>query len=106
MSAEVRIPDPIAAAVEQVGHFLPETGDDERQLRARIMYARDIASTRSARGMSFDGRRLYSIAAGIASDWVFKRPASMDELQDVRAILARIFLSAGALERLEIRDDG
>jgi hypothetical protein len=106
MQAPIARLSPREAASAAVALWVPECDPKERELRARLHVARDAANTRSARAQSFDAGRLYAIASSIAGEWVFRRPADGEQLSDVLGVLARIFVSAGVLERLEAERDG
>lgn len=84
--------------------FAPWAGAEERLLRDRIHRARDIAQARATRVKHDRASSLYWIATDLASDWVFCR-APIEVLNDVLAGLGRLFLVAGMIERLEVRDD-
>ena len=92
---------PKAAAADIVAMFMPEVGDAERALRARIHFARDTAQARRNRATTFESARLYAETADVACEWVFKRGTSLADLEEVIKILTWLFLAAGALERLE-----
>lgn len=90
------------AAAAAVALWVPECGPAEQELRARLHVARDAASNRRASAQSIDASDLYALASSLAGAWVFRRPANKEQLTDVLAVLARIFVSAGVLERLEM----
>ena len=91
-------------SVAAVTHFAPWAGDDERALRVRVHRARDIAQARACRSKHGRARSVYWIAAQMAGDWVFAR-APNDDLQCILETLSRLFLAAGAIERLEAPDE-
>jgi len=80
--------------------FAPWAAGEERGLRLRIHKARDIAQARAARSRHVHARSIYWSAAEIAHAWVFQRAPS-DQLNDILEALTRLFLAAGAIERLE-----
>lgn len=86
---------------ELVALFVPLAGDKERAIRARIHFARDQASVRCERAASPESQRIYGLAAGIASDWVFRHGASIDDLNEVVASLQSMFLVAARFDRIE-----
>lgn len=84
--------------------FAPWAGPEERALRVRIHRARDVAQARASRSKHGRAKQVYWIAAQMAGDWVFCR-TEIDLLKDVLASLARLFLVAGSIERLETPDE-
>lgn len=93
---------PRLAAADIVAMFVPEAAHVERTLRARIHLARDTAQARRDRASSFEAARIYAETANVAREWVFRRGASLEDLEEVIKILTWLFLAAGALERLEV----
>lgn len=79
-----------------VDTFTPGLADDEREIRARLMLARDLALGRM-REATADSAELWQSIYSIASRWVFTA-APLDRLQSVRAALVRVALQANALE--------
>lgn len=79
-------------------------GDEERDMRERLGKGRDIALMRATSSRPPEVRDLYWQAVYLANAWL-TRPASVQHLRRVRYAVARIFLAAGALERLEDADD-
>ena len=82
-------------------HSTNHDGPAERALRARIYRAEIASHSRACDFQSFDAGHISHIASGIAASWVFKRPATRDQLEQVVEILTWLFLAAGALEQLE-----
>lgn len=89
--------------LDAIDLFCPGASDDERALRRRIQRAQGAAATSAARSQHSRARALYWWTAQFAADWTFQR-AEIDELKDIIAGLARAFLVAGMIERLEAPD--
>jgi hypothetical protein len=82
--------DPVAA-------FMPWLGENERQLRRRILRCQQTSATSARTAGSDRARGLYWTACEIAGETAFA-PASPEHLQDVIATLTRLFMAAGAIE--------
>jgi len=94
----------LSELLDPITVFAPWAGPEERALRVRIHRARDRAQARAGRSKHGRARTLYWLSAQLAGDWVFSR-ASADDLNDILAALSRLFLVAGAIERLEEPDE-
>lgn len=88
------------SALDAITRFAPWAGEAERSLRIRIHRARDTATARATRCRHIDARTIYWIAADIASGRVFARMPN-EHLQEAIQNLARLFLVAGWIERVE-----
>lgn len=100
-------PSPRAKEAQQLGPvsiFAPWATGDERALRVRMHKARDIATARSTNSRHLRARLIYSVVAGMASDWVF-RPAEIGELERVLRALNQAFLAASNIEAVESPDE-
>ena len=95
---------PIDPELHAVDIYAPWCASFERQLRIRVHRARDIAQARACRSKHGRARSLYWMAAQMAGDWVFRR-APNEDLEEILAALSRLFLVAGATERLEAPDE-
>jgi len=84
-------------------HPVDLDGPVERQLRLRIFRAREAAHIEACQFQNFDAGHISHIAAGIAASWLFKRPVSADELEQIVEILGWLYRAAAGLERLEGR---
>jgi hypothetical protein len=89
---------------DPIKHFCPGAGEEERAHRIALHRARDIAQARALRSKHWQARNLYWEAAELSAKWVF-RPASIDDLQEIRRALGWMFLSAGVIQRLEAPDE-
>ena len=89
--------------LDPIDVFAPWAGEDEKALRRRIHRAQGAATTRASRSRHGRARQIYWIAAATASDWTFQR-APITDLSEILAALARLFLTAGMIERLEAPD--
>jgi hypothetical protein len=85
--------------------FAPACKGEDRELRLRLHKARDIATARATRCKHGSARVVYWLAADIASAWVFRRGVALADMQEVRATLARLFMAATSIERLEAPDE-
>ncbi len=94
-----------AAAIDAVSVFAPWSGEAERDLRLRIHRARDFATARAMRCKHSDARMIYWLAAQLAEERVFARLPN-DDLMDTIKNLARLFLVAGWIERVNVADVG
>lgn len=92
------------APLDPISVFADWSSDAERPLRQRIHRARDKACACANRSKHIRARVLYREAAGLASDWVFRR-ASVEDLQEVIAALARLFTVARQIQELEAPDE-
>jgi hypothetical protein len=90
--------------LDPIDVFAPWADDDEKALRRRIHRAQAAATTRASRSRHGRARQLYWWAATLAADWQFQR-APITDLSEILAGLARIFLTAGMIERLEAPDE-
>lgn len=79
-----------------VDAFVPGAPSIEREHRARLMLARDLALGR-LRDASPDAAELWEAIYSIASRWAFT-VAKTTDLQNVRTSLVRVALAANALE--------
>lgn len=86
-----------------VDQFLPGCAANEREQRARLMLARDLALARM-REAGADALPLWSAAHSIAARWAMSN-ARCDDLQAVRMALVRLALAAGALDALGLDDE-
>lgn len=93
-------PDPL----DPISMFAPWAGEPERGLRVRMYKARDIATKRARSSRHMQARLIYSVAAELASDWVFRR-CEFDELERVLRALSQSFLAAGNIEAVEAPDE-
>jgi hypothetical protein len=84
-------PDPIAA-------FMPWIVGDERALRNRLLIFRQRARTRARQSHDDLAYSQWMLARDLADMWATE-PAPKDHLQDVLQTVARIALTAGAIER-------
>jgi hypothetical protein len=89
---------------DAIRHFCPGAGDEERAHRLAIHKARDIGQARATRSRHARARAVYWLATQLAGDWIF-RPASVEDLAEIRRGLGWLFLVAGLLQRLEASDD-
>jgi hypothetical protein len=88
-------------SADLVALFVPTADEKEREVRARIHLARDQANARAERAESPESARIYHLAAAIASDWVFRRDAPIEDLNEVAAALSGMFLAAARFTRIE-----
>jgi hypothetical protein len=88
-------------SADLVALFVPTATDEEREVRARIHLARDQANARCERASSPESVRIYAVAAAIATDWVFRREVTIDQLNEVITALQGMFLAAGRFDRIE-----
>jgi len=86
-----------------VSTFAPWCDETELGLRIRVHRARDSATARATRCKHAGARDLYWLAAQLASERVFAR-MSNEELKETIDNLARLFLTAGWIERADTRD--
>lgn len=84
--------------------FAPWAAEGEKALRRRIHRAQGAATARATRSRHGRARQIYWLAAALASDWTFQR-APITDLSEILAALARLFLTAGVIERLEAPDE-
>ena len=96
MHQHPQIADPVA-------RFRPWDSEETRNLRHRILKARDIAAVRARRSKVTIARTIFWLANELANDWVFVT-ASDDQLREIADSLVRLFLVAGSLERVEPAD--
>lgn len=95
-----------SASADLVSLFVPTAGDEERTIRARIHFARDQAQARAERAASHESARIYTLAAAIASEWVFRAGASLTDLGEVVTSLQSLFLVAARFDRIEKAANG
>lgn len=88
---------PWSKYLSTVDCLTPGLADDQRELRARLMLARDLALARM-RDAPVDSWELWQCIHSIASRWVFVA-ASIDDLDNVRKSLVRVAFQANALDR-------
>jgi hypothetical protein len=102
MNAPARLKLPRTSPSEElVALFVPLADEKERGVRARVHFARDQANARSERSTSPESHRIYSLAASIASDWVFRHEVTIDDLNEVVVSLQSLFLVAARFDRIE-----
>jgi len=102
--AEASTPNYSAAQrPDAIDVFMPGIADDERGLRVRIHRAQGAMTTKATRSKHGRARAHYWWGSQLAADWVF-RPAPVEDLTEILWALSRTFLSAGAIERLELPD--
>ncbi len=89
---------------DAISVFAPWAGPDDRPLRLRLHRAQTVATARATRSRHGRARILYWLAADLAGERTFAR-TSPDDLKDTLAALARLFLTAGWIERSEASDD-
>lgn len=80
--------------------FMPWVSDAERELRTRILKARDLSAARAVAIAPSEAANIYWAANALANARLFA-PAPTAELRDVVTALARLFSAARAIERLE-----
>ena len=91
---------------DEIRRFVPWVDDDELALRTRLRKARDLGAVRAVAATGHArSRTLYWMVADVAGEWMLS-PASNDDLKDVADAMVRLFMVAGALERLEAPDAG
>ena len=86
---------------EMVALFVPLADDTERAIRARIHFARDQAQSRAERAASPESARIYTLAAQIAGEWVFRPDVPAETLAEVVTSLQSMFLIAARFDRIE-----
>jgi hypothetical protein len=96
---------PSKIEADPIGTFMPWTDQSEWTLRRRLVNARNIATARATSSRHSRARGLYWLTSYIAGDWMLT-PAPADDLKDMADTLVRLFLCAGAIERLEAPDEG
>jgi hypothetical protein len=74
--------------------FAPWASDRERSLRVRIHKAQIVAMARASSEHNSLARDLYSIAAELALEWVFRRVEDVELLERVLRALCQLFLAA------------
>ncbi len=89
---------PSTILADPIGTFMPECGGEERQLRARLYRARDIATSRVIIAKSSDARELYWMVVRTVTAWLY-RSAKLEELQGALNHCVRLFLCADFAER-------
>jgi hypothetical protein len=82
--------------------LVPCLSDEQREMRARLMLARDMALGRM-REASADSWQIWNSIHDIASRWAFTA-ATLDQLETVRRALVRCAMQANALEFREWAD--
>jgi hypothetical protein len=102
MNAHTKVkPRRASPSEDLVALFVPLADEKERAVRARIHFARDQANARSERAASPESARIYGLAAGFASDWVFRPGVSIEDLSEVVTSLQSMFLVAARFDRIE-----
>lgn len=92
------------APVDPIALFAPWADDEALALLRRIHRARDKMSACVRRSNHWRAREMYRWGFQLASDCTSAR-ASADDLRQIIAALARTFLTAGAIERMEAPDE-
>jgi len=85
--------DPIEA-------FRSWESDAKKAVRRRLMKGITLSALGAVRAKSDAARRLYWEANGIANQWCFA-VATVADLTDIANAVVRLFMTAGAIERLD-----
>ena len=92
---------PAKMAICPIRLHLPWISDDEHALRMRLFKARDLSALKAVAAEGHDrSRYLYWMVNELANEWLLS-PAGKDDLRDLADTLVRLFMVAGALQRLE-----
>lgn len=89
-----------AVKADPVDTFMPWIDEEEKALRQRLHRALTISAARAPTAVSKSARALYWQCNLVAAEWAFKRAPAAD-LEDIANALVRLFMAAGALERIE-----
>ena len=87
-------------ALDPINALRPWGTPEEKALRRRLHKAWSIGAARATSAQSGSARSIFWLAAQTASDWTFA-PRSEADLKEMADCLVRLFLCAGAFERLE-----
>lgn len=92
---------PSQLLADPIATFVPGCVDpEERQLRTRLLTARELATARIPRLRSDHARSINWVLLETVQAWVYA-PASVDELRDVANHCVRLFMCSNFAERME-----